>query len=120
MKAEIKYFHSPDIVDLEKFMPKNPAEFCFLLQVMVGEKGQEGEESFDVIVCTPKWLLKNNAKENIVYGLHHLIVFEYNFSRISTALKQIVETPVFNNWDEVVERIGRIGKWEFEDYHNRL
>ncbi len=116
MKAEIKYFHSPDIIDLEKFEPEIPDEFCFLLQIMVGEKDQEGEESFDAMVCTPKWLLKNNEKDKIIYGRHYLIVFEYNFSKISSALKQLVESSDFENWDDVGEKIGRIGKWEFEDY----
>lgn len=82
MKAEIKYFHSPDIIDLEKFSPEVPDEFYFLLQIMVEEKDWDGAESFDTIVHTPKWLLNNIEKDQMIYGSHYLIVFEYDFQKI--------------------------------------
>ncbi len=80
MKAEIKYFHSPDIPDLGTYQPIECDNFVFLLQMFVGEKGKQGEESFDLIVCTPKWLVNNHHKEESVFGLYHLIVFEYDSS----------------------------------------
>jgi hypothetical protein len=116
MKAEIKYFHSPDVPDLENFTPEIKDDFSFLLQIIVGEKGRDGEESFDVFVCTPRWLINNNSKEAIIYGRHYLIVFEFDYRKITEELTQYVESIEAQDWDSIAEQIGRIGKWEFEDY----
>lgn len=116
MKAEIKYFHSPDIENLESFSPKLADNFCFLLQVFVGRKGVEGEESFDMLVCTPKWLMENNKEDSIIFGHHYLIVFKYNFNSISNSLNRYIESMNGENWVKIVEKIRQVGKWEFEDY----
>jgi hypothetical protein len=116
MKAEIKKLHSPDIYDLKNYQPAERNSFGFLLQIIVGEKGGKGEESFDVVVCTPQWLMSNFSKDDIVFGRHYLIVFEYNFERILSALQKQVESIEADTWKEIGEKIGRIGKWEFEDY----
>ena len=116
MKAEIKYLHSPDVEDLSAFWPKDPACFAFLLQVMVGPKGAEGEESFDIHVCTPKWLVQNHKPHDIIVGRHYLILFEYDYARLKKFLEKLVSACVGENWQEIAEQVGRIGAWEFEDY----
>jgi len=46
---------------------------------LVGPKDQPGEESFDVEVCTPKFLLNRYGREEVIIGRHFLIVFEYDW-----------------------------------------
>jgi hypothetical protein len=83
---------------------------------MIGERDKKGEESFDITVCTPQWLLKNSKKDSIIYGRHYLIVFEYNFQKIVEELTLLVNSVEGENWSEIGESLSRIGKWEFEDY----
>src|SRR5262245_20876273 len=92
---------------------------CFFLQVrvIVGPQSQPGEESFDVRVCTPKWLLKQHGKEDVIVGRHLLIVFQYDFDRIRAAIVNFCESCTGESWREVAEKVGRLGYWEFEDYH---
>lgn len=116
MKAEIKYIHSPDIEDLETYIPCIEDNFRFLLQVFVGIKGEKGEESFDIEIYTPKWLLSNCAKNEIILPKYSLIVFEYNFERIFQRIKQLIESCTGNTWEEIAQKAGLIGHWEFEDY----
>lgn len=116
MKADLKRLHSPEIDNLFTFIPDEPESFSFLLQAFIGPKGEEGEESFDIEVCTPKWLSKNYRQEDIVIGRHLLIVFNYNYDRIFQKIKSYVESCSGDTWNEVAQKVGRIGKWEFEDY----
>ena len=116
MRAEIKRLHSPDIANLESYTPQVGDNFSFLLQIMAGPSGQEGEESFDVLICTPKWLEERFSKGQIIVGRHYLIVFEYNFNRIELFIKSYCEQCEGNNWQEVAAKLSRLGKWEFEDY----
>jgi hypothetical protein len=77
---------------------------------------QEGAESFDVTVCTPQWLAEHCPTDAILVGRHHLLVMEYDFARIQSYLRQPIETCVGETWEEVALQVGRLGKWEFEDY----
>lgn len=116
MKAQIKYLHSPDVYDLASHQPEDKDNFSFLLQVMVGLEHTEGEESFDIIVCTPKWLMDKHSRQDVIFGLHRIIVFEYDYERLLTTLRTYIESLDEDNWIELGEKIGRIGKWEFQDY----
>jgi hypothetical protein len=116
MRAAIRYLHSPDVDDLESFQPADPANFMLLVQVMAGPADGPGEESFDVVVCTPAWLAERVRSNGPVIGRHHLIVDTYDFTAIEDALTNAVESEEAPSWNELGERLGRIGRWEFEDY----
>lgn len=116
MKAVIKRLHSPDIDNLSNFAPSDPDNFCFLLQVMAGPEGVEGEESFDIRVCTPKWILENYRTEDVIIGRGHLILMEYNYDRILQRISSFISGCDGETWEELAEKLTRLGKWEFEDY----
>lgn len=116
MNAELKRLHSPDIYDLEHFHAEDPENFAFLLQVMVGPEGEDGEESFDIEVCTPKWLEQTYGVDEIVIGRHLLIVREFNYQRIVSFIKGYLSKCSGENWNDIAQKVSRLGMWEFEDY----
>jgi hypothetical protein len=116
MKAVLRGLHSPDVPDLGQYVPTIPDEFGFLLQIFAGPDDGDGEESFDVLVCTPAWLCNHHARTDIVIGRHHMILFEYNYPRLVDFVTQYVNTCEGPAWEDVAEKLGRLGKWEFEDY----
>src|SRR5262245_44942424 len=67
---ELKHILSPDIDDLESYFPEDPESFGFSLQLLIGPKDQVGEESFEVMVCTPQWLSRHTPHDQIVIGRH--------------------------------------------------
>jgi immunity protein 8 of polymorphic toxin system len=67
MRAVVRHFISPDI-DLDDFHPEDPVDFSFLLQVLVGPHDSEGEESLQLIVCTPRALERRVEAEGVVFG----------------------------------------------------
>lgn len=117
MKAEIKSIFSLDIEsDLKNYQPDRSDNFAFNLRMIISPKGMVGEESFDLMVCTPDWLKDNINKTEILFGRHYLIVFQYDYDAIYKKLTEYVNNIEASNWDEIGTLIGRIGYWEFEDY----
>ncbi len=116
MHANLKSWYCPDIEDLSTFSPPEFDNFSFLFRALVGLEGSEGAESFDIHVCTPKWLLSNLKKEDVVCGRHLLIVNEFNFERILNRIRDLIESCRGDDWDEIATKASRIGYWEFEDY----
>ena len=83
---------------------------------MIGPKGLEGEESFDIQVCTPKWLSEHHEGTDILLGRHHLIMFEYSYERLVDYISAFCSECSGQTWQEVAAKLSRLGRWEFEDY----
>lgn len=116
IEAELKRLHSPDVFDLRAFRPPDPERFAFLLQVMVGPRGGEGEESFDVEVCTPQWLMDNPSQSSVLLGWPRLIVYRYDIDEIEKVIRRFCSSCRAETWREVALQVGRLGRWEFDDY----
>jgi hypothetical protein len=118
MKAQIKAIISSDIDNLSSYSPDDDAVFGFSLQLLIGPKHTEGKESFEIMVCTPKWLLQNFPRDRILLGCHHLIVFEYNYQALMKYLNRYVGTLDGETWTELAHKLSKLGAWEFESYQN--
>jgi hypothetical protein len=116
VRPQLKRLHSPDISDLDSFRPDDQESFSFLLQAMFGPQSAEGEESYDLVVCTPKWLEQNISADTILPGRHRLIVKEYNIEKIRDFLIRYARRCEGDTWREVAEKLSRIGRSEFEDF----
>ena len=116
MKAHLKGIYSTDIPDLSKYVPENNDEFGFPLRLMVGPNTEDGFESFDIMLCTPQWLADQNGQHEVIIGRHYLIVFEYNYERIINRINKFLLQCTGDTWQEVAEKVARLGRWEFEDY----
>lgn len=116
MRAELRTYFSPD-VDLENLPGGNSPANSILLTLVVGPIGAPGEESFDVSVCTPKWIEARIAQTGSpLVGRHLLVVNSINIFEIVAFLKQQIGSLDAPTWQELAQTIGRIGRWEFEDY----
>lgn len=115
LKAELRRLHSPDVRDLEKYTPDGP--FGILVQAMIGPLGRQGEESFDIVVCTPDWFAEH-MRLPIVSGRHFLFVVRYCYEEIWGYVMNFCASCEGATWPEVAQRVGRLGKWEFEDYES--
>jgi len=104
MQAVLKGLHSPDIADVENYLPHEEDNFAFLLQVMVGPMEGEGEESFDIIVCTPKWLIEKYRPSDILLGLHKLIVFKYDYPAVREFIEKFLLRCSGNTWEEIAKK----------------
>jgi Immunity protein 8 len=116
MEAALKGLSSSDIFDVEHYQPKEPDNFGFVLRVLVGPMGRPGEESFDITVCTPKWLAAQHDDSEVILGLHKLIVFAYDYSRLRRFIEKYLMHCSGDTWGEVARKVSLLGHWEFENY----
>ncbi|WP_157548061.1 Imm8 family immunity protein [Micromonospora sp. ATCC 39149] len=115
MKAEIRHIVSPD-VDMDLPDLSCPSDFCALVQMTVGPKGELSGESFDIVVCTPAWIGRRVAEHGPLIGRHYLIVENFQPEAIKHFLYRQIDSLEGSSWLELAAKIGRIGRWEFEDY----
>jgi hypothetical protein len=116
MRAKVRRLHSPDIHNLETYVPDEPDTFGFLLQILIGPEDGPGEEAFDVEVCTPKWLMRTYGPTAIIRGMHRLIVFEYDYARLRAFVEKQVCDVSGETWREVARQLALLGHWEFDNY----
>lgn len=119
MKATVRQFHSPD-ADLDSYVSTDPADDALFIQMLVGpadgDGDGDGEESFDLIVCTPRWLAREASAHGPIVGRHHLVVDSLDIPIALEFLRTRVADATAPTWHELALQLGRIGKWEFEDY----
>jgi hypothetical protein len=116
MRAAVRRLHSPDVDDLREYVPGDPDVFGFLLQIMIGPEDGPGEESFDVYVCTPKWLMAKHGNGDIVEGTHMLIVFRYDYRLLRAFVEDKVRATEGTTWSDLARHLSLFGRWEFHDY----
>ena len=114
VKARVRHFISPD-VDLDDFRPEDPEDFCFLLEALVGPADSEGEESLQLLVCTPRALARRVASEGVIFGRSLVIVDSPKISRILDSVRAAVERAEASSWNAVARRLERLGIYEFEE-----
>lgn len=116
IKAQLRYLHSPDVPDLRLFAPEDPTCVGVLVQAMIGPEGEVGAESFDFLVCTPKWLMDQVGENEARWGRHHLLIGCYDFAVVEKSIQRLCKDAVGPGWEVVASYLARFGKWEFEDY----
>ena len=116
MRPTLKRIGTIDGDDPIKYTPADPDRFAIVLRLFVGPSSSDGEESFDLTVCTPLWLQDRCLRDGFVIGRHHLVVLAYDAEFIRRTIVRLVERYTGATWQDVAAKVSRIGYWEFEDY----
>ena len=115
MRASLRSVYRSD-VDVHTYVPDRPEDDGLWIRLMVGPADSPGDESFDVLVCTPLWLRRRIGENGPQIGRHRLIVDPMNLQKATDYLRGQVEALQAPNWRALAEKIARLGHWEFEDY----
>jgi Immunity protein 8 len=116
MRPIVRRTSTIDAGDPAQYHPMDPSGFAIVFPPLVGPSPGEGEESFDITVCTPSWLNVACERDGFVVERHHLIVQSYDFDFIRSTLVKLVEAYGGPTWRETAAKVSRIAYWEFEDY----
>jgi hypothetical protein len=116
VRAELKSLHSPEADPLQDFRPSGP--FGILVQAIVGPHGEKGQESFDFMLCSPEWFVADKlpSANSVVAARHYIFMREYDYSTLEKFVRDYCASCEGTTWREAAERVGRLGRWEFEDY----
>ena len=115
VRATLRHMTSPDVYDLTTWHPPD-SDFAILLQLLVGPSDGPGEESFDLTVCTPGWLMTRVQEEGIVDARHTLVVDAFDYGALFRFLNRRVSDCEGETWEAIAQKLSRLGHWEFEDY----
>lgn len=114
--AVIKAFEGLGREEPDSYVSADPENDAFALRMLVGSRDTEGLESFDVLVCTPGWLVGEIREHGPQVGRHLLIMDVLDLVRAQAFLKKRVEQISAPTWLEVAEKVSRLGYWELEDF----
>ena len=84
IRAELKSLFSPDADPLKSFMPSGP--FGILVMAMIGPAGQEGHESFGLMLGLSLIQVVFMPTE-IAMGRHYLFVRDYSYARLENFVR---------------------------------
>ena len=115
MIAQLRFVDTSGI-DVETYVAPDPENAGEWITLYIGAAGEQGEESFQILVCTPLWLQDLIEREGPQIGRHHLIVYPFNLQKAIEFLRARIQTVDGPNWSVVGERLSRLAHWEFEDY----
>lgn len=113
MKAIVKDIFC-DEFNLRSYSPDDGRSFSIQLRIKIGLIDSEGADDFELIVCTPKWMVENFYGPK--WGRHLLIVPEYDYNCIEKFICSHVGQCTGKDWVEIAAKLARVFFWEFEDY----
>ncbi len=117
MKAEVRAFVYTDF-DEATWWPEIEDDFGFWLDVYVGPVGGDGHEPFGVRVCTPQWLMRQRARDDVIVGWGTVLVNHYDPVELQQAIRAFVAQWEAPTWHELALRVARLGSWEFDEHRD--
>jgi immunity protein 8 of polymorphic toxin system len=115
IRAELKRLRGLDIIDLQNFSPEEADNFHLPIQAVIGPLGSKGEEAFDFVICTPKWIEREVQEKGPLFGKAHIIVNEYNYDQIFTLVDELCNRLSGDSWETIENKLRLYGGWEYEE-----
>jgi hypothetical protein len=118
MRAELRGFYINDApeVDPEVFEPDDAETFGVSITAFVGPNDEGGEEMFDFVVCSARWLAEHPPEKGFWFLRNHLLLTRWDYGVLDRALRDLCAHTHGETWHEVATKLSRWGYWEFEDY----
>ncbi len=119
VRAELKRLRSMEIIDLEHFEPEEADNFRVRIEAVIGPLGSRGEEAFEVVICTPKWIENEVDRQGYLFGKGHLLVKRYDYNEIFNVMDQLCNRLSGDSWETIEYKLRLYGDWEYEDNRPR-
>lgn len=128
MRGELKSFCIRDCEgDPADFVPEDPECFGVYVQAFIGEEGDPRSDSFDFMVCSPRWLVDNfnhpfmaadcedwYETPNLHFGRELVLMERWDYGELWSCIQAVCVDFEGPDWRTVANRIGRWMPWEFD------
>jgi len=118
MALTVRSLHSPDVEDLARWVPDDPQDVLFLIQVEIGQEAQGAADLFQVVVATPRGLERyRRARPNpIVFDRGLVVMSAYSRDCLRGWLARTLARCDGGCWAESVQLLRRFFLWEYDDH----
>jgi hypothetical protein len=119
LRAELRklyVLHDNGYRDIETFAPGDPT--CFVVEVtaLIGPAGLTGEEDFEFVVCTPKWLTREPLENGFRWGQDHLFVDAWDPVRVHQIFRDLCHQTTGPDWIYIAMHLSHFGQWQRDQY----
>jgi hypothetical protein len=105
----------------DEFPDNSGGPVMLAITASIGERGKEGANNFQVIVCNPAWIATETQNKSGIWPRGMLVVNTVNPGHIQRTLQSLADQfRRSDNWNEFAERMNRYLLWEYEDVNERL
>jgi hypothetical protein len=87
---------------------------------MFGPANEPGEEIFQFVVCTPRWLVSESFPKGYCWGRSYLFVTSWSAPLVLRVFSDLCRHAEGPDWDTITTKLSRYGSWEFEDYRESM
>jgi hypothetical protein len=118
MRCELRSLWSPDVASgsLGDFEPADPSAFGLFVQAAIGPVDGEGEEVFDLMVCSPVWLAAQPFEKGYRWGRGKLLTLRWDPQIVERAVRDICLRSEGEDWAAIARRLAQVMDWEFSGY----
>lgn len=130
VRAELKLMYSPDCPEgIQHYAPDDPQGFCISIQAFIGTTDDDTSDSFDVLVCTPRWLDKNLKDPRlragqprdwtwlpprIDFGRSLVLMERWDYPLLHDSLIRLCASFEAPDWGSLASRIDKYLPWEYD------
>ncbi len=115
MTLEIKDAFSPEISRLAEWIPDDPSDVCFSLEVSIGEAGSDASDVFGTVVATPRGLAQLVRRRTATLsGGARIVMPEYSWDGLQERLRVILAECDAQDWQRSCTRLRAHFHWEYE------
>jgi hypothetical protein len=118
MALTVRSLHSPEVDDLARWVPDDPQDVLFLVQLEIGQEANGSADLFQIVVATPRGLERyRRARTNpIIFDRGLLVMSVYSRDRFRDWLTRTLARCDAGCWAESVQLLRRFFLWEYDDY----
>ncbi len=114
LSPEIKSYFCTDIDNIETWFPHDPEYVSFWIDVIIGLKGSDAGDNFQVHVVTQKQLSQIENKEYLL-----IIPYFENIEKVIELLNKTIKECKGINWAGVSIDLSKKYLWDYHDFPNK-